>query len=257
MRPPVSGLDLMRQIDRSVLTWCSDHDPADAAFHGAVLDEANPTDEELRLGWRNFWEVEGREPKRLAEVVFRKPTWDHVPHYIGWRASPSKGLSATLLPFQPFEHYRYPRTRPRCVLRSNWIGAVDGGRFRTPTDHQGHLTDELGAMIEALVRRFGSRACWRNYTNLDEMKSDARFALITNILKFSPLKSANPLAYAEATMKTAFLLRLERDKERWSRERFIGDTEIGDGFTAPDGEETWSEAADREFAEGERAFRGG
>ena len=75
----IANADLMREIETSVLTWCSEHKPADGVFHGAVADEWNPTDEELNLAWQGFYDVEGREPKGLHEIVFRKPTWDHVP----------------------------------------------------------------------------------------------------------------------------------------------------------------------------------
>ena len=256
----ISGADMMREIDLSILTWCSDHDPDDAIFHGALLDPKAPTDEELNLGWRNFFEMTGREPKALREVVFRRPTWEHVPEHYGWRevASPPalKPRPGTGLPFQPFEHWRYVRNCPRCVLRSNWIGRPEGGRFRTPTDEPGRLTDELGRMIIELVERYGSRGNWRGYTHIGEMKADARLSLATNILKFNPLKSSNPIAYASQSMNTAFINSKNGHAEVWSRERYLGDAEIGEngeGFEAADGE-TFAEAAEREMVEGQRHF---
>ena len=255
----VSGAALMREIEASVLTWCSQFEPGDETFHGALLDERNPTDEELDLGWRNFFEVEGRPPRRLAEVVFRKPTWDHVPEEFGQRVRPAQGLPATIMNFQPFEHWRFVRGAPKCVLRSHWIGAPVGGRFRLPNDMQGRLTEELGRMIVEMADRFGDRPNWRGYTHVDEMKADARLALAEGLLKFSPLKSSNPLAYAAQCMANSFRASVADHKRVWSRERNIGGAEIGEageGLEAADGE-TWTEAADREFADGERAFREG
>ena len=261
MSDRISGAELLKEIDASVLTWCSDHGPGDETFHGALLDERNPTDEELDLGWRNFFEVEGRPPRRLAEVVFRKPTWDHVPADQGRRASPKRGLPATDVRFQPFEHWRYRRHRPVCVLRSHWIGPVRGGRFRRSPEEQGRQTERLGEMIFALADRFGSKSGWNGYTNVDEMKADARLALTAGLLKFSPIRGGNPFAYATRCMQNAFIARLNDSKEVWANERHLGAAsdevgEDGEGFDVTD-EETWTEAAEREFADGERAFRDG
>ena len=252
----LTGDALMREIDRSVLTWCSDFRPGDEVFHGAVLDPSTPTDEELALGWQNFYEMHGREPVALREVVFRRPTWEHVPARYGLRAAPSQGVAATGLPFQPFEHYRYTRHRAKCVLRSNWIGLVDSGRFRTPTDPQGRLTEELGRMIVMLVDRYGAKPNWSGYTHIDDMKAEARLALASQLLKFSPLKSSNPFAYATQTMKTSFIQSKNGLAEVWTRERHIGDAVIGEdgeGFAAADSE-TWNERSEREFNEGKAAF---
>ena len=259
MTKPISGAALMREIDRSVLTWCSDHDPADAVFHGALMDPEAPTKEELDLGWRNHYEMHGRVAKHLREIVFRRPTWDHIPDHYGRREA--RGQPATGLPFQPFEHYRYLRNRPKCVLRSHWIGLPDGGRFRTPTDPQGRLTEELGRMINEMVERYGSRGNWRGYTHIEDMKGDARLALAASMLKFSPLKSSNPFAYATQTMKTAMITSMRGHAEVWDRERHLG----GNDNIAEDGTgwhinqqqgETWTEAAERELAEGQAAFDG-
>ena len=253
----VTGAALMREIDRSVLTWCSDHDPAHAVFHGALMDETDPTKEELDLGWRNFHQMHGRVPKRLGEVVFRKPTWDHIPDFYGRRAAPSRGTPATGLPFQPFEHWIYHRNRPKCVLRSHWIGLPNGGRFRTPTDPQGRLTEELGRMIVAMVERYGKRRNWSRYTHIADMKADARLALATGLLKFSPLKSNNPFAYATRTMETAFINSMRAHAEVWGEELHLGDDDIGeDGEGMWEGAmpETWKQRADREFDDGQRAF---
>ena len=245
----LNGKALMHEIDQSVLSWCSDHAPADAVFHGALLDEWDPTDEELALAAENFFEVEGRPPQRISEIVFRKPTWEHIPDHMGRLAAPAKGLPATGLPFQPFEHYRYRRHRPVCVLRSHWVGTVNEGRFRGPDEPQGRMTDTLGEMIMMLVEQFAKRKNWRFYTNLKEMKADARLALVGGMLKFSPLKSSNPFAYATRTMNTSFIITRREREERRGHERYIGSKDIGDdgeGFDAIDCE-TAAEAAEREF----------
>ena len=258
----LNGAALMREIDLSVLTWCSDHEPEDAVFHGALLDPKDPTDEELELGWRNFFEMHGRPPKALREVVFRRPTWEHIPSHYGWREAPGQGIAATGLPFQPFEHWRYIRNCPRCVLRSHWIGNPEGGRFRTPTDPQGRLTETLGRMIVEMVERYGSKFNWRGYTCIDDMKADARLALAHSILKFSPIKSSNPFAYATQTMKTSFIQSKNTHSEGWKSEQLLGGLadNIGhEGVGMPClhshwNPETSTETADREFAAGQRAF---
>lgn len=258
----ISGAELSREIDLSILTWCSDHEPDDAVFHGGLLDPKAPTDEELKLGWLNFYEMTGREPKALREVVFRRPTWEHIPEHYGWREVPSPPAlvyrPGTALRFQPFEHWRYVRNCPRCVLRSHWIGTPEGGRFRTPTDPPGRLTDDLGRMIIKMVDKFGGKGNWYGYTHIDEMKADARMSLTANILKFNPLKSANPFAYASQIMNAAFINSKNGHAEAWSRERYLGNAEIGEngeGFQAAEGE-TFSETVERELAEGTRDFFG-
>lgn len=257
----LDGDALMREIDRSVLTWCSDHKPEDAVFHGAVLDPEAPTREELDLGWRNYWHMHGREATSLSKIVFRCPTWSHVPLDYGWRASPARRSAASGLPFQPFEHYRYVRGRPRCVLRSNWIGLPRGGRFRTPHDPQGRLTEELGRMIVLMVDRYAMRPNWSGYTNLDIMKADARMALVTGLLKFSPLKSSNPFAYATRTMQTAFINSKNAAAATWEQERLLGYcamiSDTGEELR-PETQtaESHAAAAERELIDGQRAFDG-
>ena len=254
----ISNADLQREIDLSVLSWCSDHDPADAVFHGALIDERNPTDEELELGWRNFFNMEGRPPRNLAQIVFRKPTWDHIPSDQGRRAAPKRGLPATGLRFQPFEHYRYRRHRPVCVLRSHWIGSVRDGRFRGEGKDGGRMTERLGEMIQFMANRFGGRHGWRGYSNVKEMKADARLALIGGLLKFNPIRSSNPLAYASQCMQNAFIISVKESKKVWNHERLLGGVDVsedGEGFDIRENE-TWAEASDREFFEGKKAFDG-
>ena len=253
--PIVNATELLREIDLSVRSWCSEHAPADAAFHGAVMDEWNPTAEEMEMAWANFYEMHGRVPGSYRELVFRKPTWEHVPEYYGRRAAPARGLSATGLPFQPFLHFRYFRHRPKCVMRSHWIGLVDGGRFRTPTDPQGRLTENLGAMINAMVDAFGSRGNWKGYTHLDDMKGDARLALATGLIKFSPIKSNNPFGYASQVMQTSFLNSLSRHKEVWGTELLMGnDDMLEDGIYGDVGPEGLAAAAARELEAGQVHF---
>ena len=256
MSLPFTGAALMREIDLSVLSWCSDHAPADAVFHGALLDEWNPTDEELALAAENFFEVEGRAPRRLDEIVFRKPTWAHIPADQGHRAAPSKGVAATGLRFQPFEHYRYRRHRPVCVLRSHWVGKVRGGRYRAPDGPQGRMTERLGEMCCVLAERFSKRGNWRGYTHVDEMAGDARLKLMDSIMKFSPLRSPNPIGYATLCMQSAFTTSVTRYSEVWEHERHLGESDVsndGEGFEAGM-KESWTEAADREFEAGQVAF---
>ena len=252
----MDGRSLLDEIDSSVLTWCSDHRPADAVFHGAVIDEWNPTDEELELGWRNFREMEGREPRALHEVVFRKPTWEHVPKKYGLRAAPAKGTPATGLPFQPFMHFRYKGGRPVCVLKSHWVGSVSGGRFRGADQPQGRLTERLGAMMNLLVDKYAMQNNWRGYSSIEEMKGDARLALVVSILKCSPLKGGNPFGYVTRIMKTAFIARLHDQKDIWDNEHLFEAAENDERAELWDfvGGESWRETASREFDEAEAAF---
>ena len=248
---------LIRANDRAVMSWCSDHDPADGKFHGGILDPMNPTLEELETGWINFRNLEAREPEGIGEIVWRSATWRHIPKEEGLRAAPSRGIPATGLPFGPFEHFRYVGFAKETVLLSNWIGPVEGGRYRGWKDAP-PPSEELGGMIEKMVDRYATRGNWRGYTNLDEMKAEARLSMVDSMLKFSPLKSSNPFALAGTAMKDAFLKILKRAKEgEWAFERTHGDMDVaedGEGLDLIHGE-TWTETSDREFEEAERAWR--
>lgn len=255
MAEKVTGESLMEELDRAVLMCCSERNPEDARFHGGILDPLNPTQEELEFGWRNFIDLEARIPFGVEEIVWRSPTWDHIPAGEGLKEAPAQGIPSTVLPFGPFEHFRYIGFRKRTVMLSHWTGPVDGGRYRK-RDEMPRKTDELGRMILSLVDRFALSPNWKGYTNLDDMKGAATAALLDSLIKFSPLKSCNPLALAAVAMRDAFLITLRGAKDRWAHERMHGNQDVAEDGEGLDliHQETFNAASDREFEEARREW---
>ena len=261
MPEPLTDESLMREIDRSVMLWCSDGKPRDAVFHGGVLDPWNPTDEELDLGWINFRNVEAREPKALSEIVFRSVSWDHIPPDQGLREAPAQGIAATGLPNQPFRHFRYIGGRVRTVLLSNWSGSVSRGRFRGAAPGK-RMTDSLAEMLMRMVNEEIRRPNWSGYTPREDFTGAALVRLIEGALKFSPMGSAKPRAYLRRIVNNAFVDVVKEAKgSEWAHERRFGNMDLAtdDGMDWDGGGdlETFREESDREFEEGERAFREG
>jgi DNA-directed RNA polymerase specialized sigma24 family protein len=76
-----------------------------------------------------------------------------------------------------------------------------------------HMTDELVKMIMMLVEKYATRANWRNYTYIDDMKSEALISLLNGTLKFDPAKSQNPFGYMTQIVTHSFLTTLDKEKK--------------------------------------------
>ena len=255
--------DFIEEIEKSLMLWASDHGPEDALFHGGIADPEDPTDEELDMAWTNHREMLAREPGSLSEIVFRHPTWDHVPDDQGRWAKPSRGLSHTGLPNPPFVHIRYIDWKPEIVLKSNWEGPVEGGSFRSRPPPE-RITPRLAEMLMKMVEEDIRRPNWAGYTPREDFVGAAQIALLEGAMKYSPLKSPHPKAYIRRVIDTSFKRTVTRLKEgEWMHERKFESmdyaTEDGLDIAAGKSEEmeTWRQASDREFDEAEREWKGG
>ena len=207
----VANEDLLDMISETKATHCSDGAADHIRFHGVVADPMAPKKAELDQAWLNYRKMEAREPT-LRDIVFRTPTWDHVPGEFGLRKS--------VMNFPPFQHWRYIDGAPVLVLKSHWRGPVDGGEFCMDG---GRMSDRLGAAIIRLAEGYASRGNWAGYTNRDDMAGMARVQLVMAILKFDELRPGRPNAFAFATMimKNAFLNELDKGKKQWRIENEI------------------------------------
>ena len=253
--------DLLRALDESVMRWCSDSAPEDRIFHGGIMDIGSPTDEELESAWLNHRAMAGADPDSVESLVFRNPSWDHIPDGFGRKEAPARNEPMTILPFGPFRHVRFIDGAPRDVLLSHWKGSVAEGAFLPPTAAI-PITDELAAMFTAMARAYGRRSGWKGYTCRDDMVADATARLVAKGLGFNPLKSTRAKGYMNRVMNSAFIESLREHKQVWNHEFAVGDA-IEEAVWDEDPEyeagcsleyETWAEASDREFEEGKREW---
>jgi len=75
------------------------------------------------------------------------------------------------------------------------------------------MTPELVKMLMTLVNRYASRSNWRNYTYLDDMKSEALISLLTGALKYDEKTSPNAFGYLTQFIYHSFLTTLEKEKK--------------------------------------------
>lgn len=81
------------------------------------------------------------------------------------------------------------------------------------------LTDKLATMLKLLVDKYSQKGNWRNYSYIDDMKSEANLVLCNNALKFDENKYNNPFAYYTQIVTRSFVsFRASEDKIRQIRD---------------------------------------
>lgn len=175
-----------------------------------------------------------------TDVVFRVMTWEHIPVDNSKKKQeeddiplgeydepePKVPTKYTRVNFPPFHHYRLveassdsSNTLPITGLadyklllvgKSHWKGGLEGGEF---CKTHGDMTKKLAHMIMKLCERYATRGNWRNYTYVDEMKSQALLQLAIVGLQFDENKSQNPFAYFTAILQTSFTRVLNIEKK--------------------------------------------
>lgn len=146
-----------------------------------------------------------------TDLVFRVMTWDHVPESPGRKKTPKLASDHHVkVNFPPFQHFKLSEDGvPYCVGKSHWRGDVHKGHF---CRDKGKMTDNLAYMFIKLCERYSSRANWRGYTYVDEMRGQALLQLSIIGLQFDESKSNNPFAYYTAAITNSFtrILNLEK-----------------------------------------------
>lgn len=152
-----------------------------------------------------------------SDVVFRVMTYRHVPLAPGRKKTvKSVADSHIRCTFPPYEHYRIVNSVPVLVGRSHWhvpktwTGDWEDGKFCVDA---GRMTEELGRMMLKMCERIGTKGNWRNYTYLDEMKSQAVIQLSAVGLQFDESRSLNPFSYYTTTVENSFTKILNTEKQ--------------------------------------------
>ena len=148
----------------------------------------------------------------VYDVVVRVMTDEHIPYEDENDESNTKKIKTN---FKPFKHVvLHEDGELEEVVWSHWKGTIRDGAF---SQNHGKITNELANMFVKLSDKIGTKACFRGYSFLDEMKSTARFQLIKNALLFDEsreTKQLNPFAYYTTVVSHAFMAILNDEKKR-------------------------------------------
>lgn len=221
--PYLANRDLLAEIHKSKLTYCSFVDPLHGAFDAIVSDVSEITRDLIEATRLKRAKLTGEDPESipLMTLVFRVMTDAHIPRVEYWPAKAKmqgRGKARVPVPpqmipaktcFPPFIHVVMAPEGPTEVLRSHWKGGLSNGHFSN--DH-GRLTDRLGIAFMMLVKRYGSRPNWRDYSYRDEMEASGIVQLASAALRFNEAKSDNPFAFYTTTVHHAFLKVLNAEK---------------------------------------------
>ena len=227
----LTNKDLLREIHRSKLTYCSFLDAAHTEYDFIVSDIKQITKKkieefrkkkqaELELIAKKEQIAKGVKNPKIKipltsipeeSIVIRVMTYDHIP------INPEKeGKAKTLSEkhmrcnFPPFQHFIRKDGELVCVLKSHWTGGLQNGHF---SKEHGKMTSNLALMFMKLVDRYGHRGNWRGYTYIDEMKCQALLQLSQVGLQFDESRSENPFAYYTQTITNSFMRILNIEKK--------------------------------------------
>lgn len=201
----LSNRELLAEIHKSKLTYCSYLDPTHAEYDAIVFDRSEITPELVEVTRITKAVRAGVAPDELPTeaVVFRLMTGEHIP-MVTSRTQKTKQLRVkpARTSFPPFKHFIVTPDGLKEVLRSHWIGGFDNGRF---SNEGGQITKRLALMFMKLVDRYARRPNWRDYTYRDEMKAQALVQLSQVGLQFNEAKSDNPFSFYTTTVHNSFI----------------------------------------------------
>lgn len=170
-----------------------------------------------------------------SEVCFRLMTFEHIPQDI--IAKHKKNIYAKIM-FPPFKHYARIDNKITEVGRSHWRNGFDDGEFCLT---HGKPTHKLLKSLMMLVDKYSTKANWRGYSYLDDMKGQALYQLSLVSLQFDESKSQNPFAFYTAIATNSFNKILKSEKQiREIRDNLM----IQAGFNASFGNQIDMENAD-------------
>ena len=234
----LNNKDLLREIHKSKFTYCWINNKEKHYFYDAIIFDKDEITEELietslqiradrnavqafdkeifnfQLSGKkgdkpklNNFKYDGTLKHKETELVFRLMSFDHIPLEEGRKNKPkTQADHHAKVNFPPFKHVS---AKGREIARSHWKGDRKTGTFRV--DH-GYLTDHLAKMFIKLCDRYSTRANWRGYTYVDEMRSQALLQLSQIALQFDESKSQNPFAYYTAAVTNSFTRILNIEK---------------------------------------------
>lgn len=229
----LTNRNILEEIHRSKLTYCSFIEPEHVNYDFIVSDVKQIT--KKRIDEARKKKLEGmlaiiKKENTVKGIVTTKPalklkdipeesivvrvmTNNHVPMIENIHAK-TKVVEQQHMRcnFPPFQHYIRKDGELVCVLKSHWKGGIQNGHFSK--DH-GKMTNNLVNMFIKLVERYSYKSNWRNYTYLDEMKSQALLQLSQVGLQFDESRSSNPFAYYTQILTNSFrrVLAIEKNHQ--------------------------------------------
>jgi len=244
----LNNKDILKEIHKSKNTYCS-YVTADVADYDIIItDFKNLTAERIQVAINNrnerlhkaaaeSSEKTTRRSESLhttsvssceTDIVIRFMTFDHVP-LISPAETPlhneEDGICVITqydspepvtaqrhekCNFPPFQHYKInDQGQTYCVGKSHWKGNIESGSW---SRNHGFMTPKLALMFIKLCERYATRSNWRNYTYVDEMRSQALLQLSQIGLQFDESKSSNPFAYYTAAITNSFTRVLNIEK---------------------------------------------
>lgn len=229
----LTNKNILEEIHRSKITYCSYVEPAHVNYDFIVTDVKQITKKRIeearkkKLADLIALEKKQNNVKAGAQlkttlklkdipeesIVARVMTNSHVPLIENVHAK-TKVVERNPMRcnFPPFQHYIRKDGELLCVLKSHWDGGLQNGKFSK--DH-GKMTNNLVNMFIKLVERYSYKSNWRNYTYLDEMKSQALLQLSQVGLQFDESRSSNPFAYYTQILTNSFrrILAIEKNHQ--------------------------------------------
>ena len=263
----LNNKDLLDEIHKSKLTYCSFMDPGNSEYDLILpsLDKINIRtvaeakknkakkmtareferrkligDKKVKLG---DCEVDYRKIDK-TDLVFRIMSFDHIPLAPGRKKKTKTVADAhDKVNFPPFQHWKYDEHGNLvCVGKSHWIGGMDNGYFSK--DH-GKFTDKLARMFMKLCERYATRSNVRGYTYNDEMRGQAILQLTQIGLQFDESKSNNPFAYYTAAVTNSFVRVINIEKRNQNiRDDILEMNNFNPSYTRQSNHE-WKQAVER------------
>lgn len=154
----INNKELLAEIHRSKVTFCSFVSPEYSDFDLIVSDLALITDEAITKAHtkRATKKLEARE-----WLVVRLMTNEHVPIDPDRKRKGKDDIGKAKTTFPPFKHYRRDADGTLTeVGRSHWEGGLQNGHFIA---HKGKISTRLAHMFMLLVERYSRRGNWRGY----------------------------------------------------------------------------------------------
>lgn len=175
----VTNKDLLEEIHKSKITYCSYLDEQHTSYDVIVYDLEEITPEKLlevrQKKLATLLQLEKKKSKISSytpieytiddiseeSIVIRLMTYSHIPPHPD-KSETGKTVSERHVRcnFPPFQHYILKDNKLVCVLKSHWKGGLENGYFSK--DH-GKMTNKLAMMFMKLVERYGHRGNWRGY----------------------------------------------------------------------------------------------
>lgn len=212
----LSNKELLNEINKSKISFCFYIEPEYANFDVIVRDKKDITPELIEATRIKKSKPRGKphipiETISPESIVVRLMTYEHIPlDPDRVRKSRVTLESYAWTPFPPYKHFILVNGELKEVLRSHWTDGFDNGYF---DPKKGKISNQLARMFLLFVNRLGTRANYRGYSYVEEMKSDALVQLCQVGLQFDESKSENVFAFYTTICNNIFVRYLNKEKK--------------------------------------------